>query len=242
MTSMQALEDAEERRNSAQSDLVAAKARVVSARQQLQRTLVRAPFDGIVSDRKVSGGDTAQVGKELLKVIDPSSMRFEGLVSADRMQDVKVGQEVHFRINGFPQRDFAGKVKRVDATANEMTRQVSVLVSFADPANAPHVAGLYAEGRVSMPAGTHQALALPEGSIVRSGNAPVVWQIRSDGKLHKTVVQLGARDPRTGEYPLVAGLSEGDRILRAPSDSLTDGQAVEYSGGHAGAASTPAAR
>ena len=82
----QALEDAEVRRNNAQSDLVAARARVASARQQLQRTEVRAPFDGVVSDRKVSVGDTAQVGKELVKVIDPRSMRFEGLVSADRMQ------------------------------------------------------------------------------------------------------------------------------------------------------------
>ena len=85
MTSAQALDDAEGRRNGAQSDLEAAKARVVLARQQLQRTEVRAPFDGVVSERKVSPGDTAQVGKELLKVIDPTSMRFEAMVSADHV-------------------------------------------------------------------------------------------------------------------------------------------------------------
>ena len=72
------VEDAEIRRNTAQSDREAARTRVVTARQQLQRTEVRAPFDGMVSERKVSAGDTAQVGKELLKVIDPRSMRFEG--------------------------------------------------------------------------------------------------------------------------------------------------------------------
>ena len=77
MTSMQALEDAEVRRNNAQSDLVAARARVATARQQLRRTEVRAPFAGLVSDRKVSAGDTASVGKELVKVIDPGSMRFD---------------------------------------------------------------------------------------------------------------------------------------------------------------------
>jgi multidrug resistance efflux pump len=54
MTSAQALDDAEGRRNAAQSDVEAAKARVVLARQQMQRTEVRAPFDGVVSDRKVS--------------------------------------------------------------------------------------------------------------------------------------------------------------------------------------------
>lgn len=101
MASTQQLEDAEIRRNNAQSDLEAARTRSVQARQQLQRTAVRAPFDGIVSDRKVSAGDTAQIGKELVKVIDPASMRFEGLVSADAISGVQAGQAVVFRVNGY---------------------------------------------------------------------------------------------------------------------------------------------
>jgi membrane fusion protein (multidrug efflux system) len=85
VVSMQQVEDVEIARNSAQSEREAARARVVTARQQLERTEVRAPFDGIVSDRKVSAGDTTQIGKELVKVIDPTSLRFEGLVSADNI-------------------------------------------------------------------------------------------------------------------------------------------------------------
>src|SRR5207253_2453963 len=100
MTSAQQMEDAEIRRNATQSDLSAAKARVVQARQQLQRTEVRAPFEGIVAERKVSAGDTAPVCKELLKVIDPTSLRLEGLVSSDAIQQVKVGQGVTFGVNG----------------------------------------------------------------------------------------------------------------------------------------------
>ena len=129
MTSLQALEDAEVRRNNAQSDLVAARARVVSARQMLQRTEVRAPFDGVVSGRLVSAGDTAQVGKELVKVIDPRSMRLEGLVSADRLHELKVGQKVAFRINGYPQGEFAGTVRRIDAAGGELL----VGFEFTDP-------------------------------------------------------------------------------------------------------------
>jgi len=109
MVSAQQLEDAEIHRNTTQSDLSAAKARVVQARQQLQRTEVRAPFDGIVSERKASAGDTAQVGKELLKVIDPRSLRFEGLVSSDALSSVKPGQNVAFRVNGWGSQDFKGR-------------------------------------------------------------------------------------------------------------------------------------
>ena len=165
MSSQQALDDAEVRRNTAQSDRVAADSRTVAARQQLTRTEVRAPFDGVVSDRKVSAGDTAAVGKELVKVIDPGSMRFEGLVSADRIGDINVGQAVQFHINGFDKSEFTGTVRHVDASADAVTRQVAVIVDFA-PGTAPRVAGLYAEGRIA--AGATRALLLPEDSIARA--------------------------------------------------------------------------
>ena len=226
MTSVQALDDAEGRRNSAQSELVAARGRVVAAQQQLRRTEVRAPFDGVVSDRKASVGDTAQVGKELLKVIDPRSMRFEGLVSADRMGEIKVGQRVSFRVNGVEGVEFAGKVQRVDAAANSVTRQVEVLVSFDDAAKAPRVAGLYAEGRIEGGGGAVPMLA--EGAIVRRGEAAHVWRVGKDGRLVRAPVQLGERDARSGEWRLLGGLSEGDVILRSPGSTLVDGQKVEF--------------
>jgi RND family efflux transporter MFP subunit len=241
MTSMQALEDAEVRRNNAQSDLVAAKARVVSARQQLARTGVRAPFDGVVSERKASAGDTVQVGKELLKVIDPRSMRFEGLVSADRMSELKLGQPVSFRVNGYARGDFAGKVQRIDAAANATTRQVAVIVSFADAGAAPRVAGLFAEGRVET--GSSQALMVTEAALTRAGEQAWVWRVNGPAPgvapgatLAKVAVKLGPRDLRSGEFPVLSGLSAGDRILRNPGGTLVDGQKLEFAASAAAAA------
>jgi membrane fusion protein (multidrug efflux system) len=227
MATTQSVEDAEVRYNNAQSDLVAARAREVSARQQLQRTLVRAPFDGVVSERKASVGDTVQVGRELVKVIDPASMRFEGAASADRLADLKAGQPVRFRINGIGSGPFDGRIERVDPSANPTTRQVEVIVTFNDPAAAPRVAGLFAEGQVV--ASGPSALTLPDSAVVKDGEKDVVWRI-GDKRLERVVVQLGERDSRTGERPVRAGLKEGDRILRHPGSSLTDGQAIELTG------------
>ena len=224
MTSTQALEDAEVRRNSAQSDLAAARARVVGARQQLDRTLVRAPFAGVVSERKASTGDTAQIGKELVKVIDPRSMRFEGLVSADRLGELKLGQAVSFRINGFGDGQFEGRIERIDATVNTATRQVAVMVAFAQPEAAPRVAGLFAEGRID--AGDVQALTVPEGALVRAGDATQVWRVDA-GQVHKVAVKVSERDMRSGEFPVLSGLAAGDRILRNPGSALVDGQRYE---------------
>ena len=223
MTSLQALDDAEVRRNSAQSELSASKARAVVARQQLQRTVVRAPFDGVVSERKVSAGDTASIGKELVKVIDPTSMRFAGRVSTDKIAQVKVGQPVGFRINGYAGQEFRGKVTRVDPAANDVTRQVEVLVAFAD-SNQPRVSGLYAEGNIE--AATVSALMLPEAAVVKAGDKAYAWKVA--GKtLNRVDLQIGKRDQRTGNYEIRSGLVAGDVVMRSPSSSFKDGQNIE---------------
>jgi membrane fusion protein (multidrug efflux system) len=223
MASAQQLEDAEIRRNNTQSDLSAAKARLVQARQQLQRTEARAPFDGIVSDRKVSAGDTAQIGKELLKVIDPRSLRFEGLVSSDAIQSIRAGQAVSFRVNGYGSQDFAGRIRLVSPTANATTRQVEVLVDIDGGAPA-RLAGLYAEGRVE--AATTSAIVLPASAVVREGDRNWAWRIAGD-KLQRVALTLGERDPRRGDYVVRAGVADGDRLLRHPIGTLRDGQAVQ---------------
>lgn len=231
LVSVQQAEDAEIRRNSAASDAEAARTRVVSARQQLDRTQVRAPFDGVVSDRKVSAGDTVQVGRELLKVIDPHSLRFEGFIPAGSIGDVKPGQHVSFRVQGHDEnrgRSFPGIVSRVNPEADATTRQVGVLVSFTDAEQRPRVAGLFAEGRIET--ARSAALSLPPTAIQRDGDASFVW--KRDGQvLRKTPVQLGEQDRRSGIQSLRDGIAEGAQVLRHPDATLHDGQRIELGDG-----------
>ena len=237
MASAQQLDDAEVRRNNASADLEAAKSRAATARQQLTRTAVRAPFDGIVSDRKVSAGDTAQIGKELVKVIDPASMRFEGLVSADSIGLVKSGQAVTFRVNGYGDQNFQGKVRRVNPAANTTTRQVEVLVDFADK-KTPKLAGLYAEGQVD--AASSSGLTVAASAVVRDGDKSSAWRLNGNA-LQKVALAIGERDPRTGDFVVKDGLKDGDQIIRHPSSTLKDGQKVERSAAPAGTQPAPRA-
>lgn len=224
MVSMQGLEESEVKRNAAQSEHVASKARVAAAKQQLERTEVRAPFNGVVSARKASAGDTAQIGKELIQVIDPSSMRFEGQVSADQMGVLKVGQRVSFRINGVAQSGdqlgSRGVVKRIDGAANPITRQVSVIVDI-NSKDRPPVVGLYAEGVVETL--TKPAVMISESSLRREGDKVFAW-VLDGNKIVKRGIQLGDRDTRLGEWVVTSGLAASDKVLRNSGSSLKDGQ------------------
>ena len=189
---------------------------------------MHAPFDGIVSERKVSSGDTTQIGMELIKVIDPASMRFEGFVSADSIDSVKPGQTVRFRINGYSDQQFPGRVKRIDPAANAVTRQLVVLVDFVGAAQ-PKVAGLYAEGRIEVDSSA--VLMLPESVLVRAGDQTHAWRLvskvagqPSKRTLTKVALVLGARDGRSGQWEVRSGLAAGDMVLRNPGSSLGQGQ------------------
>jgi membrane fusion protein, multidrug efflux system len=212
LVSTQQVEDTEIRRNAAQSEKAANNTRVVTARQQLSRTLVRAPFDGIVIERKVSAGDTAGI---------------EGLVPAGSIGAVKVGQGVNFTITGFGTRQFVGRVSRVSPAADAATRQVEVIVEFADPKQRPTVAGLYAEGRIATE--ERGALMLPASSLVREGDNAFTWRL-VDGAIQKVAIVLGERDPRSGNYAVLQGLAANDRLIRHPNTSLQDGQKASLAG------------
>jgi len=220
MTSLQALEDAEVRRNSAQSEAVSAKARVVAARQQLERTEIRAPFDGVISARKTSAGDTAGVGKELIQVIDPASLRFEGMVAAERVGQLRAGQAVQVKVHGGQGEIMAGVIRRIDAVAQPVTRQVAVIVDLKG-VKRPLIAGLFTEGFVQASGAT--AKVLPESALLRDGQGVSVWKLES-GQVQRQAVQLGPRDARTGMFPVVSGLSDGARVLRSPNATVTQGQ------------------
>ncbi len=165
-------------------------------------------------------------------------MRFAGRVSADKISLVSVGQAVGFRINGYPGQEFRGKVTRVDPSANDVTRQVEVLVSFVDTKQ-PTVSGLYAEGTIEST--SVKALALPESMLVKAGDKASVWRVK-DNALNKVDLVLGGRDARTGNYEVRSGLTEGDTLLRTPSSNFKEGQSAEMvSAKPAVAASAPVA-
>jgi multidrug efflux pump subunit AcrA (membrane-fusion protein) len=152
-------------------------------------------------------------------------MRFEAMISAEHVGAVKAGQAVHFRVNGYGDEEFTGKVRRVNPAANATTRQVEVLVDFVGEKQ-PKLAGLYAEGRLETT--SKSSLTLPATAVVRDGDKASAWRVK-DNKLQKVELSITERDARTGDYVVAAGLAEGDQVIRHPSATLKDGQATQAS-------------
>jgi RND family efflux transporter MFP subunit len=209
----------------AQSQLADAKARLTLAQKQIDDARVESPFTGIISQRQVSAGDLVQPGGAMYTVIDPTSMRLEASVPANQLGAVSVGAPVTFRVSGYPDRSFTGKISRVNPVADPSTGQVRVVVAIPNASN-NLVGGLFAEGRIT--SGKHTGLVAPVSAVDVRGVRPFVIRLQN-GAVEKVEVEVGARDDETDRIEILKGLAEGDTLLVGAAMGLTPGTPVRVS-------------
>lgn len=216
------LEIAERSRVAADAQLENARALLAGAERQLQKTQLKAPFAGIVSERTVSEGDVVQTGNPLFTVVDPSSMRLEAMAPVSALATLKVGSLVEFEVSGYEGKVFAGRVLRINPAVDPGTRQVRITVAIPNRGN-NLVAGLFARGRVT--AEERDALAVPISAVDLRGATPTVRRIRG-GKVETVAVTLGLRDDVLEMVEVLTGLAAGDSVLRAGATGIAPGTPV----------------
>jgi RND family efflux transporter MFP subunit len=211
--------------SAAEAQVADMKARLASADRALGDTVIRSPFQGIVSNRAVNVGDVVSPGTELFRIIDPSSMRLEASVPSDDLRALRVGAIVEFTVRGYDT-PFQGKIERIAPQADSATRQVPIYVSIPN-VGGRLVAGLFAEGRVVSQSAS--GIVVPTNAV-NTTDAAMPWVLRvTDGKTERVNVTLGLRDPRNELVNVASGLKDGDVLLRGASQGITPGTPVKVS-------------
>ena len=202
----------------AQAQLDNARAAFANAQKQLSKATVVAPFSGVVSARQVSAGDVVQPGGAMYTIVNPSTMRLEASVPADQLSAVRVGAPVDFVVNGYPNRQFTGRVTRINPVADPSTRQVRIIVSLPNASGAL-VGGLFADGHVASE--VRMAPVLPVAAVDERGLKPYVMRIKN-GVVQKTEVELGIRDAATETVEVRNGVQPGDTILLGAARGISE--------------------
>ncbi|MBL8960851.1 MAG: efflux RND transporter periplasmic adaptor subunit [Gemmatimonadetes bacterium] len=209
----------------AQSQLADAQARLTLAQKQLDDAQVRAPFGGIVSARTANAGDVVSPGAAMFTIIDPSSMRLEGSVPASQLTSVRVGVPVRFRISGYPDRSFEGRVTRVNPEADATTGQVKVMVSIPN-ARGGLVGGLFAEGRLATD--KREGLTAPATAVDMRGLRPAVMRLKG-GRVERVEVKVGLKDEESERVEIIEGIALGDTLLVGAAQGISAGTPVKVS-------------
>ena len=209
----------------ANAQLADAKARVSMAEKSIRNTVIRAPFSGVVSERSVSPGDVVSPGSALFTVVDPSSLRLEASVPAEAIGSIRVGSPVMFAVNGYPGREFEGKVTRINPTADANTRQVRIYATVPN-STGRLVGGLFANGSVATD--TRVGLMVPDKAVDQSGISPFVVRVKG-GKVEKVDVAIGLHDVATETMEITKGLAVGDTVLLGTAQGISVGTQVRVS-------------
>ena len=216
------LEQAEWNLSSAETQLADAQSHAVSTSKQLARTVIRAPFNGVVSERPANLGDILQVGTPLFTIVDPSSLKLEGSVPAEGLEALRVGTLVNFGVSSDGATPLHGRISRINPVVDPATRQVRVTVAIPNTTGRL-IAGLFADGRVA--SAERVSVVVPSAAVDRAGLRPMVVRVRQD-RVERVEVELGLIDDGRELIEIRSGVAVGDTILLGGARGLPPGTLV----------------
>lgn len=222
-----ALDNANAQYQAALAKQRAAVAALQLARNGLNDTSIRSPFNGTVATRRVREGERVPANAALLDVVDDTALEIEVTLPAASMRDVAVGQRALMQVDGDPTQGRVAVVSRISPSVLPGSRSATFFLKLQDGQGVR--VGEYARGQLVV--GQMQGLALPVEAIRRQGDQAQALLIRN-GRVTPAALTLGASGMLNGEAMTLAsgGLQAGDWVLRPSAGSPEVGAAVSLSG------------
>lgn len=206
-------------RDEAASQLQVAQASVALAQAQLDKTMIRAPFDGLVGLKNISVGDYLSPGVELIAIeaVDPLEVDFR--IPEHYLSEITVGLPIDVRLDAFPGKVYRGEVGAISPVVDATGRS---LLLRAQVPNSQMILrpGLFA--RVTLELGTDEVVMVPESAITPSGGAQYVFKVVNN-VVQRIEVSVGLR--RDG-WVEVVGIDAGDEIVVLGTQKVAEGTVV----------------
>jgi RND family efflux transporter MFP subunit len=211
----------------AQAQVKAAEANVALAQKSLDDAIVRAPWAGLVAERSAQVGDRAAVDMKLLSLVDLSRMEIEASVPAGDIPSVAVGQEVAFRVEGFAERAFNGRIARIAPQSAAGSRSIMV---YIDLPNADGVlkGGMFAKGLLTL-SRRESVIAVPITALREERGDTVVYAIEGE-RLARTTVKVGARNEEEAWAEVEGAIKPGMQVVKTNLGALAPGVRVRVGG------------
>jgi RND family efflux transporter MFP subunit len=211
-------------RNAAQQQyrlLEASRARASLARKALADTVVRAPFAGLVVERKVSVGDFVTRGTKVVTVVRVNPLRVELTVPEQSIGLIQTGQPVRLTVDAYPGRTFEGRVRFV-APSLRVDQRAMVVEALVDNDDGVLKPGMFAAAQVEL-AATDASLVVPTVAVQAAAGVSHVFVVRGD-RVEQRMVTPGMVVGDLTE--IVTGLNAGDTVAVGALGALSDGARI----------------
>lgn len=200
-------------------DISAAQLKIATA--HLEKTLIKAPFAGVIGAKKLSLGQYVMMGTPLVELVDRSQLILEYNVSEQFLNQVAIGQTIELSTSAYPSQTFSGTVNFIAPQLNVTTRTLAVeaLIDNSDGRLSPglsvklsHVLGHQKNG-----------MKIPEESLIPTVEGYKVYIVQ-EGVANSVTVEI---ESRAKGFVYVKGLSPDAIVITRGQEKLREGAKVE---------------
>lgn len=202
--------------------LGAAQAQAGLSQKTLEDTKVRAPFDGVIAEKRISQGEFASPGRVVAVLVKDDILRFRFDVSEADIGAVSEGAHVDVYVAAFPGRAFPGVVKHLGASVKASSRTLPV---EAEVLNDKYELkpGLFARATVSLGGDPVDTMLVPVSAVGSTGNGRHVF-VRVEDRVEERLVTTGALIE--DQIEVRGQLKPGEEIALDQVDKLSDSSPI----------------
>jgi RND family efflux transporter MFP subunit len=184
------------------------------AQMDLDKTRIRAPFAGIITDIKISPREHIDAGRELFTLVNIGQIRVRAKVLESEIGRMKAGREVDLRFSAYPGKVFKGVVKAISPIVNAEDKTCSVYIAVNNPTEEIKP-GMHAEVEIPAEIYNDRLLVSQEAILIRGGRKLVFVVENGLAKWRYVKIGLESEDFAEilpGERPEET-VNEGDRVI-----------------------------
>lgn len=205
------------------TDLDLAKAALALAEKGFSDCTIRAPFSGVVTEKKISAGAFVRRGQAICGLVKIDPLRAELAIPEIAVPFIKVGQRARLNVQSFPDRAFEAVVRYIGPSLRSEARTLVVEAVVPNPERILKP-GLFVTARVELPK-TGATLLVPSAAVVTDSGVSRVFVLGKD-RVAERIVALGDRYGDAVEVR--TGVAAGERVVVNPDRRLVDGLEVAH--------------
>lgn len=223
------MSEAEARRQVAQANVEAALA-------SLEKTFIRAPFDGVVVHKEAEVGEVVSPNSaggrsrgSVVTMVDLSSLEVQAEVPETSLSAVRQGGRAQVFIDAWPTEAYEVRVDRIWPIADRQKATVEVRAVFLElderirPEMGLRIVFLAPEDEGTLDEAVEPLVTVPRGALVERDGRRGVFLVQ-DGAV--TFQAIECSEGPSGGFVVESGLSGGESVVLNPLDTLSDGDAV----------------
>lgn len=211
---------AQARRDVALANKAQADAALVRAQTSLSYAQIRAPFAGVITEKKADVGTLAYPGMPIFTIEETRNYRLEVSVDESDIGDIRIGERAAVLIDALGNVGVPGKVSEIVPAADPASRSFLVKVSL--PPDSRLRSGVF--GRAKFPRGEREAVLIPSSAVFTRGQLQGVYVVGSNRIAGLRYVTLGKASGTQVE--VLSGLQGGELLVAAPGDRDLGGKSI----------------